>query len=229
MGRRISSKRLRRADARGNLYYVRLNTEYGKFYKIGFTTLESVHARMSYSGSTDWKYIDEVLMFIYLPDAFEVEQTLHSYLDEKRTFGKYSANSAFPLSKNGQSELYTEDVLGLDPEYTHLQKNETELLLRNKRLLLANKSPQQDALENTLVNILTKLILIIFFPIALALIVFFSILDREDTKKEVLSFIDRLTGGKKESANKAIQLENKLQPIINRLKLEIIKSKATNW
>ena len=84
MARKIRRDRLHRADPKGNLYYVRLNTEYGIFYKIGFTTFGSVEARMSYGGSTDWQYIDKVLMFKNLPDAFEVEQKLHTYLDKKK-------------------------------------------------------------------------------------------------------------------------------------------------
>lgn len=84
MGRRVRINKLNRTDPKGNLYYVKLNTECGILYKLGFTTLESVEARMSYGGSDDWRYIDKVLMFSYLPDAFEVEQKLHSCLNKKR-------------------------------------------------------------------------------------------------------------------------------------------------
>lgn len=224
MARRISSNSLQRSDPKGNLYYIRLKTEYGKFYKIGFTTARSVHDRMSYAGSLDWKYIDKVIAFVYLPDAFKVEQKLHAYLNHKVAFGKYSADPEFPLSGNGQSELYVEDVLGLDPEYTLSQKMQTESKLKQKRLTLANKSAKQDMVENLFVSTLTRVLLILLFPLALALIIILSILEGEDTKKEVAAFLDRLTGGKREAIRKEEELEQKLRPIINRLKIEMTRS-----
>lgn len=224
MARRISSNSLRRSDPRGNLYYIRLDTEYGKFYKIGFTTARSVYDRMSYAGSLDWKYIDKVIVFVYLTDAFKVEQKLHTYLNHKKAFGKYSADPEFPLSGNGQSELYTEDVLGLDSEYTLSQKKQTESKIKQKKLALTNKSAKQDRIENSFVSLVSRILLILIFPLALAVIIFLSILEGEDTKKEVAAFFDRLTGGKREAARKEEELQQKLRPIINRLKTEMTKS-----
>lgn len=109
----------------GHLYYVRLNTPLGKFYKIGFTTMKSVNDRLAFQGTGDEKYIDEVLYFNFRLGALSLEQSLHSYFAEKAAFHKYSAYADLPLSKNGQSELYYEDVLELDNKYTPAQAEET--------------------------------------------------------------------------------------------------------
>ena len=105
----------------GNLYYVRLNTPLGKFYKIGFTTMKSVNDRLAFQGTGDEKYIDEVLYFQFRLGAYGLEQSLHSYFSDKAAFGKYSAYIDMPLPRNGQSELYYDDVLELDGKFTPAQ------------------------------------------------------------------------------------------------------------
>lgn len=109
----------------GHLYYVRLNTPLGKFYKIGFTTMRSVNDRLAFQGTGDEKYIDEVLYFNFRLGALGLEQSLHSYFSDKAAFHKYSAYVDLPLSRNGQSELYYEDVLELDNKFTPAQAEST--------------------------------------------------------------------------------------------------------
>ena len=41
MARKAINNQIERVNNKGNLYYVRLKTEYGIFYKLGFTTLQS--------------------------------------------------------------------------------------------------------------------------------------------------------------------------------------------
>lgn len=107
----------------GYLYYIRLNTSKGRFYKIGFTRMSSVEQRFSYEGSEAYKMIDKVLLFKYSLHAYDIEQHLHGHLRHVQAYKKYGFSSLFknlsehPLYKDGQSELYHEDVLGLDCEY----------------------------------------------------------------------------------------------------------------
>ena len=98
----------------GNVYYARLNTPQGLFYKIGFTTKASLADRMAYGGYGDEKLIDKVFFFTWLDDAWDFEQTLLDHFSKHRAFGKYSNNLSRPLSGRGQSELFLSDVLGLD-------------------------------------------------------------------------------------------------------------------
>ncbi len=225
MRRAIVSSRFHRSSYEGNLYYVRLNTDCGVFYKLGFTTLESVEARLSYGGSDDWRYIDKVFLFLNLPDAYKVEQQLHSCLNGKKAFGQYSSEKEFPLSNNGQTELYIEDVLGLDPEYQESQRKETLYKLKDKRLSIAGKTHQQDKLENIFVAVVARLLLIPLAPIGLALIILFSKLEGDDTKKEVGDFFDRITGGKRSAARESAELKANLKVIMSRVRREMYKSK----
>tara|TARA_R110002072_G_scaffold302254_2_gene484462 strand:- start:28 stop:687 length:660 start_codon:yes stop_codon:yes gene_type:complete len=100
----------------GNVYYIRFKTPAGVFYKLGYTSADSVYDRFSFDGANDADYIDKVLLFTPLNDAYQVEQTLHSMHSHERSFGKYAAIDGLPLSRNGQSELYHKDILGLDPD-----------------------------------------------------------------------------------------------------------------
>ena len=215
MGRRVKINKLNSIDPRGNLYYVKLKTECGILYKIGFTTYESVEARMSYGGSDDWRYIDKVLMFKYLPDAFKVEQKLHSILYKKKVFEEYSANENFPLSKNGQTELYIDDVLDLDPYFSESQKVETIRKLKDKRLLIAGRTTGQNSFE----NILIKFSVILIAPLGLVIIIIISILEGVNTKKEVSEFFDRLTGGKRKEAEEEAEIRNKINSVMNEINI----------
>lgn len=110
----------------GNLYYVRLKTTLGMFYKLGFTTMDSVQARLAFQEKGDDELVDEVLVFVHRENAYADEQLLHDYFRNKAVLlGK---EKDMPLYQNGQSELYADDILGLDflskngasAEVTHL-------------------------------------------------------------------------------------------------------------
>lgn len=74
LGKNIKSERMKaNTNVAGHLYYIRLKTNFGIFYKIGFTTKESVHERFKLNGSSDYKFIDKVFLFKYLPDAYKIE------------------------------------------------------------------------------------------------------------------------------------------------------------
>lgn len=109
----------------GNLYYIRLKTNFGPLYKLGFTSMSSVHERFTYKGNGDEKLIDEVYLFAYDREAFYHEAKLHSHFRQKKAFGDFSNLIGFPLCQNGQSELYYSDILGLDPSYTEERGQQT--------------------------------------------------------------------------------------------------------
>ena len=102
----------------GHVYYLKLKTSRGPMYKLGFTTKTSIRERFSFDGSEDYKLIDKEFIFTYLPNAYEIEQRLHRLFQHSRgkVLKRYE-DPTLPLYKNGQSELYYEDILELDPEY----------------------------------------------------------------------------------------------------------------
>lgn len=104
----------RPSDPSGNVYYARLLTNQGIFYKLGYTKKSTLHERMAYGGTDDERLIDQVLLFSFQPDAWDIEQTLLENFDKLKAFGKYSNDKAFPLAGRGQSELFREDILGID-------------------------------------------------------------------------------------------------------------------
>lgn len=111
-------------NASGYLYYVRLSTELGMLYKIGFTTFGSVQERLGYKGGRDDDLVDKVLLFKRMTDAADWEALLHRVFRKKRAF--YSDSEYLPLFRNGQSELYYEDVLGLDGDMEDVAAGSTE-------------------------------------------------------------------------------------------------------
>lgn len=145
----------------GNLYYVRLNTPLGKFYKIGFTSMSSVGDRLAFQGTGDEKYIDEVLYFKFHFGALNLEQCLHGHFYEKAAFRKYSADIDMPLPKNGQSELYYDDVLNLDagftPEQAKLTRNAVELAVAKRTYSSDVWAKRSIILSNIVLGILTAL------------------------------------------------------------------------
>lgn len=100
----------------GHVYYARLKTPQGTFYKLGYTSKSTLVERMSYGNSGDEKLIDHQFFFTFRKDAWNVEQTLLEYFDRHRVFGKFSNDPKLPLSGRGQSELFARDVLGLDED-----------------------------------------------------------------------------------------------------------------
>ena len=113
----------------GHLYYVRLKTELGIFYKLGFTTMGSVQQRLGFKGSNDDDLIEQVLLFIYLDNAYEVEQLLHNHFHGDIAFPL--PDEKMPFFKNGQSELYIKDILGL----CELPSSEVETRFNIRRAL----------------------------------------------------------------------------------------------
>ncbi|MDN3555535.1 hypothetical protein [Halomonas maura] len=116
MFKKISRWYRRPKDPAGYVYYVRLKTSDGPFYKLGFTSKSSLVERMAYGNSGDENLIDRQLVFTFRHDAWDVEQTLLDHFDKYRAFGKYSRDPTKPLCGRGQSELFANDILGLDDE-----------------------------------------------------------------------------------------------------------------
>lgn len=106
----------RPSDPSGNVYYVRLKTPQGVFYKLGYTSKPTLEARMAYAGAGDERLIDRQLLFSFRRDAWDVEQTLLDHFDKHRAFGKFSNDPKMPLAGRGQSELFKRDILGIDDE-----------------------------------------------------------------------------------------------------------------
>lgn len=100
----------------GHVYYVRLKTPQGAFYKVGYTSMSTLLERMAYSGHGDERLIERELLFTYREDAWDIEQTFLDHFSKHRAFGKFSNDPAMPLGGRGQSELFSFDVLGLDEE-----------------------------------------------------------------------------------------------------------------
>lgn len=97
----------------GYLYYIELDIENKRHYKVGYTKDDSVYKRFSYDGSNDYKYIKKVIFFHYFENAFELEQSIHRFLKKRLNYSFYPANK-YPFYENGQSEIYPEDVLFLN-------------------------------------------------------------------------------------------------------------------
>lgn len=114
-------ERLAPANRAGNLYYVKLNTQYGQFYKLGFTKSSSVHERFSFAGSDNHELIEKELLFVHLDNAYDVEARLHSHFKNAKSFGMFSAKADMPLYRSGQGELYYKDILKLDRNYSRFK------------------------------------------------------------------------------------------------------------
>ncbi len=123
----------KRDDSSGNLYYVRLKTPFGLMYKLGYTSMESVETRLAFKGAGHEKNIDKVLLFLPFDDAYEIEVVLNEYFATKALFRNYQ-DFEMPLSGNGQTELYLEDILGLDSEYSANQAVETLQCIRRHQM-----------------------------------------------------------------------------------------------
>ena len=106
----------RPSNPAGHVYYVRLKTPQGNFYKLGYTSKPSLMERFAFSGHGDEKLVDREFFFSFQPNAWDLEQTLLEHFDKQRAFGKFSNDPKHPLSGRGQSELFFGDVLGLDEE-----------------------------------------------------------------------------------------------------------------
>ena len=125
--RRNQRRPLPPARKNGNLYYLRLKTPMGLMYKLGFTTLGSAQERLAYQGNGDEKYIDSVLCFVYLEDAWDVEQMLHSHFKSKALF--HGGHESMPLFRNGQTEIYRHDILAMDKMRKEEQAEKTRVTI----------------------------------------------------------------------------------------------------
>lgn len=125
-------------DPSGHVYYVRLATPQGRFYKLGYTSKPSLVDRFAFGGSGDEKLIERELLFVFRKDAWTIEQDLLDHFDSARAFGKFSNDPSLPLAGRGQSELFKEDVLGLDVELLAPTASESSALAEaNDGCLLA--------------------------------------------------------------------------------------------
>ncbi|MFQ3246845.1 MAG: hypothetical protein ACI9SP_003499 [Arenicella sp.] len=202
----------------GNLYYVRLKTNLGLFYKIGFTTMKSVEQRLGYSGSGDALLIDEVLLFFPLEDAERVEGELHSLLSDKSAFAPFSRHETFPLAGNGQTELYAEDVLKLDANYTEEQGEATMQNVfhqcaveggYDKELDFATQPVKPEEQPEELGLLWLIVVFVICAPIRLLTFIYYLFFDIEEEKRKAeakrLAFAADYAKGEPERARVAAQ------------------------
>jgi hypothetical protein len=152
MFKKIRRWLLRPKNPAGNVYYARLRTPQGTFYKLGYTSKPTLVERMAYGNSGDEKLIDHQFFFTFREDAWDVEQTLLEHFDKHRAFGRFSNDPKMPLSGRGQSELFAYDVLGLDDDLYRQPDNDT---------LKEIQDEQEEAREGCLL-ILIGLILVPF-------------------------------------------------------------------
>lgn len=125
----------------GNLYYVRLTTPLGLFYKLGFTTLGSVLERLAYQGNGHEEHIHHIFCFANFDDALTVEKVLHAHFRHRAAFP--IPEQEMPFFGNGQSELYIENVLKMDDDYTEAQYAETALNIKRARMKRAGKTKDE--------------------------------------------------------------------------------------
>lgn len=156
---RISRFFRRPRQSAGNVYYAKLNTPHGASYKIGFTTKSTLHERMAYNGAGDEKLIDKVLFFTPHTKAWDVEQTLLDHFRKQRAL-KRGNDPTQPLYKNGQSELFASDILGLDAE------------LYEPRMV-TNLVPSAESSKQAMSGCLGVIIGVILAPFTLGFLLFF--------------------------------------------------------
>jgi len=127
----------------GNLYYARLKTELGILYKLGFTTFESTSDRLNYQNLDTSHSIDEVLFFQNYDNAWDIEQQLHQHFKNYALFS--GLDESMPLFKNGQSELYAKDILGIDTKYSEEQME--GVLINIEKIYLTQYNFSEDKIK----------------------------------------------------------------------------------
>ncbi|RZJ62996.1 MAG: hypothetical protein EON49_00145 [Acidovorax sp.] len=157
--RRFSQTSTKPQPTSGNLYYVRLSTSLGTFYKLGFTTLGSAQERFAYQGKGHDGLVDDVLLFVYRDDAYEVEQIIHAHFRGKASFA--IPEEGMPFFENGQSEIYAEDILKLDWKSAEGDSNETRTNITKVRGKRAGRSDEeireQLEVEKSIADVVTSL------------------------------------------------------------------------
>lgn len=132
MGRKIrESNRLAPTSPDGYLYYIRIASQFGPLYKLGFTKSASVERRYLLQVNADSE-VQAVFLFAHHANAYYREQQLHRHFAPTNAFGLFAASAFLPLFRNGQSELYPRDILGLDAAYTEEQGRRTIANLPNR-------------------------------------------------------------------------------------------------
>ncbi|MGB0219365.1 MAG: hypothetical protein ACPGJF_08545 [Sinimarinibacterium flocculans] len=105
------------------MYYVKLACLQGTFYKIGFTKKTTLVERMAFGQLGDENLIDREFFFTYREDGWDTEQNLLDHFRRFRAFGRFSNDPSQPLPGRGQSELFHQDVLGLDEDLYDISEN----------------------------------------------------------------------------------------------------------
>ncbi len=159
-----AAERLAPRTRDGYLYYIRLKTQLGTFYKLGFTKSSSVETRFSYDGSDDHKLIDKELLFVYLDNAYDVETKLHRHFSNEKSFGTFSSVPDLPLYKSGQGELYYEDVLKIDNNYSSFRRWKTFFKVMQHQGRKEFGNPLISMLAIAAVTIFTLLLCCIVLP-----------------------------------------------------------------
>lgn len=134
---------MRPAKTDGHVYYVRLKTPLGLFYKLGFTSLGSVEERLAFQGTGDENLVDKVLLFVYLKDGYDVETALHQHFQPRKAFSNVQSDPNLPLHLNGQSELYIDDILDYDSDYHIDQAHATRRGIRHAEQARIDKVVQE--------------------------------------------------------------------------------------
>ena len=108
-------------------------------YKLGFTTMASVKERFAFQGAGHEDQIDKVIAFVPDTGALLIEQRLHRHFKRHSVFPMIERD--MPFAGNGQSELYVEDILQMDLEYTPEQGRRVHDALMRGRMAQAGASP----------------------------------------------------------------------------------------
>ncbi|THD00941.1 hypothetical protein B1810_22030 [Panacagrimonas perspica] len=104
----------------------------GVMYKFGYTTLSSARERLALRQNGDERYLDRVLFFGHFDNAADIEQAVHERFAGHALFSRFGPQVDMPLYNNGQSELYSTDILRLDPLYNISQSRQTEKNITTK-------------------------------------------------------------------------------------------------
>ncbi|MDO9518610.1 MAG: GIY-YIG nuclease family protein [Pseudohongiella sp.] len=211
---------MRPATPDGYLYYVRLKTEYGIFYKIGFTKLQSVEARLNFGGNADVRHIDKVLAFVYFKDAYDIEQRLHEVLRSQAAFGSRSHIPELLLAGNGQTELYSGDVLQLDRDYTDQQKEQTREKLYQKMTTIKGRNGISRSERDGLFDVVFSwTFLIVAAAVVLVIMLIRALLFRRDAFAQLRS---AFTDPFRKKEKQAEQKEN--DAVVSAIKIKILKA-----
>jgi len=133
MFKKISRWFRKPSNPSGHVYYARLDTPQGVFYKLGYTAKDSLVERLAYGNEGHEKLVAKEFFFTRREDAWHIEQDLLDHFAKQRAFSKYSKDPNMPLCGNGQTELFRDDVLGLDEDLYKPLDDETMKALREER------------------------------------------------------------------------------------------------